>query len=111
LLIATLQYIPDNDDPYQIVSRLMAAVPPGSHLVISHPASDINTKQVAESMQRYNERAAEQATPRTHAEVTRFFADLELLSPGLVPIPQWRPETAVADTTSIAMWGGVSRKG
>ncbi|HLH83121.1 MAG TPA: SAM-dependent methyltransferase [Trebonia sp.] len=110
MLVAVLQYIPDEDDPYQIVSQLMAAVPPGSHLVVSHPARDINAEQVAESMRRYNERAFERATPRTHAEVARFFAGLELVPPGLVPIPEWRPENAVPGTASIAMWGGAGRK-
>jgi S-adenosyl methyltransferase len=64
-----------------MVARLMDAVPPGSHLVISHPASDINTGQVAASMREYNERAPEQATPRARAEVERFFAGLDLLPP------------------------------
>src|SRR4051794_19514223 len=37
MLVATLQYLHDDDDPYGVVTRLMAAVPSGSHLVISHP--------------------------------------------------------------------------
>ena len=52
-----------------------------------------------------------QAAPRTHAEVSRFFTELELIPPGLVPIPDWRPEAEAASTASIAMWGGVGRKG
>ncbi len=111
VLAAVLQYIPDEDDPYGIVSELLAAVPPGSHLVVSHPASDINTEQVAESMHRYNERAPEQATPRTRDGVEGFFAGMELIPPGLVPIPEWRPEAQGTAGASIAMWGGVGRKG
>jgi hypothetical protein len=38
--IAILHCIPDSDDPYQLVRDLMAAVPPGSCLAISHPARD-----------------------------------------------------------------------
>ena len=113
MLVAILQYIPEQEDPYGIVSRLMAATAPGSHLVVSHPASDIAAEQVAESMRRYNERAAEQATPRDHAGVSRFFDGLELIDPGVVPIPQWRPGAAsdtAEGTASIAMWGGVARK-
>ncbi|WP_243716641.1 SAM-dependent methyltransferase, partial [Actinomadura darangshiensis] len=93
MLVAVLQYIADADDPHGIVTRLLDALAPGSHLVISHPASDIGAEQVAESMRRYNERAPqqEQATPRTHAEVTRFFDGLELLEPGVVQLPEWRP--------------------
>ena len=109
MLLAILQYIPDSDDPYAIVSRLMTAVPPGSYLVISHPASDINAEEVAESMREYNERSPEQATPRSHTDVSRFFTGLEPVSPGVVAIPEWRPD-APAQTNSIAMWGGAGRK-
>jgi len=109
MLLAILQYIPDSDDPYGLVSRLMTAVPPGSYLVISHPASDINAEEVAESMREYNERSPEQATPRSHAGVSRFFTGLELVPPGLVAIPEWHQDAPAAEA-SVAMWGGVARK-
>lgn len=109
MLLAVLQYIPDSDDPHGLVSRLMAAVPPGSYLVISHPASDINAEEVAESMREYNERSPEQATPRSHAGVSRFFTGLELVPPGVVAIPEWHQDAPAAES-SIAMWGGVARK-
>jgi hypothetical protein len=41
LLIAVLHFIPDADDPYAIVARLMDAAPSGSYLVMAHAASDI----------------------------------------------------------------------
>jgi len=41
LLIAVLHFIPDADDPYAVVARLMDAVPSGSYLVIAHAAADI----------------------------------------------------------------------
>jgi hypothetical protein len=40
LLIAVLHFIPDADDPYGIVARLMAGLPSGSYLVIGHAAMD-----------------------------------------------------------------------
>jgi hypothetical protein len=112
MLVAVLQYISDADDPYGIVTRLLAALAPGSHLVLSHPASDIGADQVAESMRRYNERAPqqEQATPRTHADVSRFFAGLEVLEPGVVQLPAWRPGPGVSSTRQLPMWCGVARK-
>ena len=112
MLMAVLQYISDADDPYGIVTRLLDALAPGSHLVISHPASDIGADQVAESMRRYNERAPrqEQATPRTRADVARFFDGLELLEPGVVQLPAWRPGPGVDPTRRLPMWCGVARK-
>lgn len=111
MLVAVLQYLSDSDDPWDVVARLLRAVPEGSYLVVSHPASDINADQVAESMREYNDRAPEQATPRTRDAVSRFFAGLDPLEPGLVPIPRWRPDSAPGpDSDSIAMWGAVGRK-
>jgi len=112
MLVAVLQYIGDDEDPYGIVTRLMDALAPGSHLVISHPASDVGAEKVAESMRRYNERAAssEQATPRTHAQISRFFDGLELLEPGVVQLTEWRPGPGVTSTRRLPMWCGVARK-
>ncbi len=112
MLVAILQYVPDADDPFDIVRRLLAGLPSGSHLVLSHPASDIAVEEVAASMRVYNERAAEHAlaTPRTHAEVSRFFAGTDLLAPGVVQLPQWRPDTADVTAGPLPMWCGVGRK-
>ncbi len=110
MLVAILQYLADAEDPKGTVARLMAAVPSGSHLVISHPASDIGADKVASSMRRYNERAAVSATPRTHAEVTEFFAGLDLLAPGVVQLPEWRPDPETEIPGPLPMWCGVARK-
>jgi trans-aconitate methyltransferase len=110
MLVAVLQFIPDGDDPYEITARLMDAVAPGSFLVISHPTADIQTTQVTEFVQRYNQRAAEQATFRSHAQVSRFFDGLRLLEPGVVRIPDWRPASEFEAASPANMWGGVARK-
>ncbi len=111
MLVAVLQYIPDSDDPYGISARLLDALAPGSHLVVSHPASDIGAEEVAASMRVYNERAAQHsaATARTHAEVSRFLTGTEPLAPGVVPLPEWRPGQDAA-AARVPMWGGVGRK-
>src|SRR5256884_1247584 len=66
MLLGILHLIQDAEEPYQIVSHLMDALPPGSYLVISHPASDIHANQ-AEVQRRYNERVATPQTLRSHA--------------------------------------------
>jgi hypothetical protein len=112
MLVAVVQYLPDAEDPEGIVRRLLAALPSGSHLVLSHPASDIAVEEVAASMQVYNERAAEHAaaTPRTHAAVSRFFTGTELLDPGVVQLPAWRPDEDTEQPGLLPMWCGVGRK-
>ena len=89
LLIAILHFIPDQDDPYAVVDRLMAAVPSGSYLVMAHAASDIAPEASAEMARRYNEMSSASITPRSREQVERFFDGLELVPPGLVPISQW----------------------
>ena len=111
LLLGVLHLISDAEDPYRIVAALMAALPAGSYLVISHPASDINAAAQAEAQKRYNERVATPQTLRTRAEVARFFDGLDLVPPGLVYVHAWRPDAPAAvpaDTASAH--GGVARK-
>jgi O-methyltransferase involved in polyketide biosynthesis len=89
LLIAVLHFIPDAEDPYAIVARLMDALPSGSYLVMAHAASDIAPAASAEMARRYNAMSAAPITPRNREQVARFFDGLDLLPPGLVPISQW----------------------
>ncbi len=93
MLLAILHVITDADDPWGVVARIMAAVPPGSHLVISHPARDIAAEQIAEMTKRFNRRmGGVESRGRTYDEVARFFAGLDLVDPGIVPTPRWRPD-------------------
>jgi S-adenosyl methyltransferase len=110
MLVAILQHIGDQDDPYGIVARLVAAVPPGSYLALSHPARDIHATAMAEIADRMNKLVAEKVTFRTQAEVLRFFDGLELVEPGVVPVPRWRPAAYLDAASPTVMWGGVGRK-
>jgi O-methyltransferase involved in polyketide biosynthesis len=89
LLIAVLHFIPDADDPYGVVARLMDAVPSSSYLVMAHAASDIAPEASAEMARRYNEMSPASITPRSREQVARFFDGLDMAPPGLVPISQW----------------------
>src|SRR6185437_10966821 len=109
MLLAILQFIPDEEDPAGLVSRLVAALPSGSYLVISHPTDDFNPNR-GESIKRYNERVADQATLRDQAGTTRFFAGLDLVEPGVVPVAQWRPDSDYLASMPSSMWCGVARK-
>ena len=111
MLVAILQHIGDQDDPYGIVARLLAEIPSGSYLALSHPARDIHAAAMAEIADRMNKLVAEKVTFRTRAEVLRFFDGLELVEPGLVPVPRWRPASHLDAAGPTVMWGGVGRKG
>ena len=89
LLIAVLHFVPDADDPYAVVARLMDAVPSGSFLVMAHAASDIVPEASAEMARRYNGMSSASITPRSREQVAGFFDGLDMVPPGLVPISQW----------------------
>jgi hypothetical protein len=111
MLLGILQGIPDQDEPGAIIARLMDAVPPGSYLAISQIARDVAADEVAEGVQRYNERAAAPVAARTHAEVSQFFAGLELLEPGVVQVHRWRPGSGdPGSDRNLAIYAGVGRK-
>jgi S-adenosyl methyltransferase len=104
----TLHAISDDDDPHGIVARIVSALPPGSYLAISHPASDIEPERVTDLLDRLNRLSYQQYIGRTYAQVLRFFEGLELVEPGLVQIQQWRPTSESDETFSV--WAGVARK-
>jgi S-adenosyl methyltransferase len=110
MLLAILQAIPDSDDPVGIVRTILAAVPSGSFLVISHPASDIEPEKIAAATARLNELSAQQFTLRDHDGVMRFFGGLEMLEPGLMRMEDWRPDSDLNKRYESAVWAGVGRK-
>jgi hypothetical protein len=111
MLLAILQLIPDADDPHALVAEVMAGVPSGSYLVISHPASDLAAKEMGEMAKRLNEHMspASQAMFRTEAQVRRFFDGLDMVEPGLVHMGQWRPGYGVTGR-DLPTYCGVARK-
>jgi hypothetical protein len=110
MLMAILQHLSEDDDPYGVVAKLMAAVPAGSYLVLSHPARDIHAAEMAAMANTLNQMMAEKVTFRGQGEVASFFAGLELLEPGLTNVPDWRPDTEEEASSPAALWAGVARK-
>jgi len=110
ILMAVLQFITDDDGADAIVAELLDAVPPGSYLVLSHPANDIDADKMIEMAKRLNQLMSQRVDLRGHAEVTRFFDGLELVHPGVVRIPEWRPDAPEDTATPATMWGGVALK-
>ena len=110
LLYAVLHFFEDAADPYGIVARLMAELPHGSYLVISHITGDRDP----ESWVRFTEVMRRQgitARVRSREEVARFFPGMEMVDPGVVPIMRWRPDAPSEFTDAqVALYGGVARK-
>jgi hypothetical protein len=110
LLVAVLHFISGKDGPTAIVAAIRDAVPPGSYLVLSHVSGDIRRESAANATVHYK-KVTSSATLRGREEIIRFFAGLELVEPGLVQVPYWRPDERVpADADKVWILGGVGHK-
>ena len=93
LLVMVLHFIADADDPRRIVATLRDALAPGSYLVLGH-ATDESKPAVAQALEKvYNRSVATQGHARSRAEILQFFDGFDLVDPGLVYMPQWRPDS------------------
>ena len=110
MLMAILQHVSDEADPYRVVATLMGALPPGSFLALSHPAKDIDAAEMAKMAESLNQMMAEKVTFRDRASVARFFDGLELVEAGLVQASKWRPASEIEAASPAALWAGVARK-
>jgi len=91
MLPSTLATIEDTEEAAAVVAALTAAVRPGSYIALYHVASDLDPAMPL-AVREWNKMcSAQPATLRSRAEVARLVAGLDLVSPGLVPIAEWRP--------------------
>jgi hypothetical protein len=110
-LISILHAIPDADDPYSIVAKLMSAMPPGSYLAVSHMASDILDESTQQGLEGATGRLIQQQlTYRSREQVARFFEGVQIVEPGLVRVEEWHPEPGAGDAGKSFLWSAVGRK-
>jgi SAM-dependent methyltransferase len=110
VLIGITHHLRDDDDPRRIIQILVDALAPGSYLVLSQITGDFDLaamRQVAAVV----EQGGVPYVVRSYADTEPFFAGLELVEPGLVPIEAWRPDPGTRqDPGSVYAYGGVARK-
>ncbi|MEY9928146.1 trans-aconitate methyltransferase [Catenulispora sp. GP43] len=110
MLIAVLHFVGDDEDPYGIVKALMDAVAPGSFLALTHVTGDFDQERLAVSARAY-EKSTAKLTVRSADQTAAFFDGLDLLDPGVVLLPRWRPDGPVpGDADDIWMYGALGRK-
>jgi len=111
VLLGVMQFIGDQDQPAAIVDTLMTACPPGSYLVLGQPAIDVEPERMGQAVARTGRLLTAPATMRTHAEILAFFDGLDMVEPGLVQLPDWRPEPTDPPVPGpVPFWCGVGRK-
>ncbi|MGX1240246.1 SAM-dependent methyltransferase [Streptomyces pseudovenezuelae] len=117
LLVAILHFVEDTDDPQGAVAELRDAFAPGSLLVLTHAAYEgipLSQEQVQGAMDVYED-IRNPLIMRSHHEIARFFEGYDMVEPGLVPMPRWRPESERhwnpddEDPWAFSQFGGVGR--
>jgi len=105
LMVAVLHVVLDEEDPAGIVARLRDAMAPGSYLVISHLTSTGQPPEGLERVKKLFEQVREPIAYRTDKEILALFEGFELLEPGLVPSPEWRPDQSDPHGTNEVLAG------
>ena len=106
MLMGILGHIEDDDDARSIVGQLMEGVPPGSYLTMNDGTD--TSEEVVEAARIWNLSANPTYHLRSPDRIARFFEGLELVEPGVVSPPQWRPESG--SPAAIDSYCGMGRK-
>jgi hypothetical protein len=110
MLMGVLGHVSDFDESLSIVSRVMAAMPSGSYLVMWDDTT-ATSPAVATANEGYAETGAVPYNPRSVEQIGRYFEGLELVDPGVVPVSLWRPNAAdVGNSQRVSGHGAVARK-
>jgi hypothetical protein len=110
ILNAVIHHVLDEEDPYSIVATLKDALAPGSYMQLTHFTDESPEAKANEDVLR---RSLGRGQVRTRKEITGFFSGLDILAPGLVFLPEWRPDGAISYPLapgSTLMLTGVGQK-
>ena len=110
-MLGVVWHIMDDDEARDIIGRLMERTAPGSYLAIAHPTIEITGEQMLEAIRQWNQFGKPPGIHRTPQQIENLFQGLELIEPGIVSCPRWRPEaTPFGEPDEMDQFGGVARK-
>jgi S-adenosyl methyltransferase len=109
LFVASLHHLEDEDDPAGVVARYLAAMSPGSYLVLSHGTDEFSYDQMRQMQREAKERGAI-FVPRSKDAILAMFNGRPLVEPGLVLVSYWRPDGGQPAQNADRVWayGGVA---
>jgi hypothetical protein len=91
LMLATMHFVGDEDDPPGLCAQFIRAVVPGSYLALTHITADEVDEMISREAVKVYAEGSDPIYPRGRAEVAAMFDSLELVEPGLVSAAAWRP--------------------
>ena len=92
LLGFVLHFVVNDEQALLAVRVLRDALPPASFVVISHGTLERVPAEIIPPLMKLYAGTSQPAKPRFRAEIEAYFAGLDLVEPGLVFVPEWRPE-------------------
>ncbi|MEV5983516.1 SAM-dependent methyltransferase [Streptomyces sp. NPDC052051] len=104
-----LGHVGDYDEARSIVRRLMEGLPSGSYLSVNDGSLGIDP-EYERAQEAYNKSGAIPYILRTVEQIAGFFDGLELVEPGVVTLPLWRPEDGAGEPALLGEHGGLGRK-
>lgn len=110
ILCAIVHHILDEEDPYGIVARYATLMPSGSYLLITHFS---NSSPEARGLEQVLLRTLGRGQLRSRDQIARFFDGLDIVEPGIVHLPDWRPDEPVSrplDISGLLYLGALARK-
>jgi hypothetical protein len=110
ILSGILGHIADIDEARSIVGRLLDPLPSGSYLSINDGTHVVAAQEISQAQDEYNDTGAVPYTLRSPEQIASFFDGLELVDPGVVSCPLWRPDAGAEAPTPVDAFGGVGRK-
>jgi S-adenosyl methyltransferase len=112
LLCGILHHLLDEEHPTEVMAGLCRSIPAGSYVFIHH-LLDCGDPAVAD-VQAALQQGLGRGQFRTRAQIRDLFTGLELVEPGLVLVPDWRPDAGtptVSDFPALQLaCAGVARK-
>ena len=110
MLLGILGHVDDDEEARSVVKRLLEALPSGSYLTVCDGTNVISEAGV-EAQRLYNESGAVPYRLRSPDQIAEFFEGLELVEPGVVSCPRWRPDANRARRRRPRRDGPVRRRG
>ncbi len=110
MLIGLMHLFGAERDPYGLLAGYVERLAPGSYVLFSQFTADF-TPETAGQLERISAEAGEPVAIRTAEEIARFADGLELVDPGVVQMPYWRPDGPVpAGSENVFLYAWVARK-
>ncbi len=110
LLVAIMHFVSDAEDPAGIIEVFREALAPGSYLALSHATGDFHPQAAARAAAVYD-RATAPLALRSRAQIAALFSGFEMVDPGVVQLPRWRPgRRPPRDLSKIMGYCGLGRK-